>query len=235
MLDNYSRAGKETGYWGRRFLAEIKRKGGLAVAKRMLKPSQSDTITGGWQALIDANLMQLSVENSALKPEFHDLFSKAELSEAQRRISLLPDYLRPQIVAPEKVFPDEISDEAEYPEGAKKQVVVNAYERNPKAREACIAKFGPDCSVCGMSFLERYGELAKDFIHVHHKKPLGARRGEYKLNPRLDLIPVCPNCHAVLHMSNPPMGVEELKMIYQNRNKSANNEKNGINLIEIPK
>ena len=97
-------------------------------------------------------------------------------------------------------------------------MVVNAYERNPQARNACLAKFGTLCSVCGMNFKDRYGEMAKDFIHVHHKKPVAARRGEYKLKPKQDLIPVCPNCHAVLHMYNPPMGVEDLKAIYLERN-----------------
>lgn len=225
LLDNYNCIGKETGYWGRRFLAEIKRKGGLATVKRMLKPNRSNTITAGWQALIDASQTQLSVENSALKPKFRGLFTKAELAEARRRLSLLLPYRSPRVVPPEKVFPDEIPGSANFVEGAKKQVMVNAYERNPKARAACIAKFGRSCSVCGMSFEERYGKFAKLFIHVHHKKPLAARRREYKLNPRLDLIPVCPNCHAVLHMSNPPMGVEELKTIYQSLHEFEQGEK----------
>jgi len=69
-----------------------------------------------------------------------------------------------------------------------------------------------------MSFEEQYGDIGKGFIHVHHKKPLAAIRSEYSINPKIDLIPVCPNCHAMLHSSNPPLSVEKLKMIYESRN-----------------
>ncbi len=64
-----------------------------------------------------------------------------------------------------------------------------------------------------MSFQERYGEIGRGFIHVHHRKPLALRRAEYKLRPTIDLVPVCPNCHAMLHTKTPPLGVDELREI----------------------
>jgi hypothetical protein len=42
MIEMYKRAGRETGYWGNRFLQSIKRNRGLATAKRMLKPLRSE-------------------------------------------------------------------------------------------------------------------------------------------------------------------------------------------------
>ncbi|WP_434953186.1 HNH endonuclease [Shewanella sp. HL-SH4] len=47
--------------------------------------------------------------------------------------------------------------------------LINAYERNPKARTACIAKLGAIFLVCGFDFEKTYGEIGKGFIHVHHK------------------------------------------------------------------
>jgi 5-methylcytosine-specific restriction protein A len=64
-----------------------------------------------------------------------------------------------------------------------------------------------------MSFKKTYGEIGKNFIHVHHIKPLAGVAGEYKLDPFKDLVPVCPNCHAMLHTYNPPLSVQELKNI----------------------
>ncbi len=61
-----------------------------------------------------------------------------------------------------------------------------------------------------MSFEEQYGPIGKGFIHVHHRKPL-AHREVYRLDPINDLIPVCPNCHSMLHSSEPLLSVEELK------------------------
>ncbi|WP_429747529.1 HNH endonuclease [Vibrio clamense] len=100
-----------------------------------------------------------------------------------------------------------------FTEGAKKQVTVNSYERCPKARQACLDKHGYSCKVCGFSFLEVYGEIGKGFIHVHHIKPLAGISENYEVKPTKDLVPVCPNCHAMLHTKSPPLSIDELKSI----------------------
>ncbi len=56
-----------------------------------------------------------------------------------------------------------------------------------------------------------YGDIARGFIHVHHLVPLSHRKRSYAINPKLDLIPLCPNCHAVTHLANPPLTLEQLK------------------------
>ena len=84
-------------------------------------------------------------------------------------------------------------------EGAKKQVLVNKYERSAEARKKCIEYHGCRCTVCCMDFGETYGEVGQGFIHVHHIVPLNEINQEYKVNYKTDLIPVCPNCHAMLH------------------------------------
>ncbi len=89
----------------------------------------------------------------------------------------------------------------EIPEGAKTRVMVNRYERDPDARERCLDHFGHECQVCRLRFEDRYGEIGRDFIHVHHKTPLSeiADHESHTVNPVEDLVPVCPNCHAMLH------------------------------------
>jgi 5-methylcytosine-specific restriction enzyme A len=70
------------------------------------------------------------------------------------------------------------------PEGAKKQITVNAYERNLKARELCIQNYEYKCSVCEFDFEEVYGEIGRGYIHVHHLKLLS----EIKKNMKLILL-----------------------------------------------
>lgn len=68
-----------------------------------------------------------------------------------------------------------------------------------------------------MSFEFVYGFFAKDFIHVHHIKPLHEISESYEVNPETDLIPVCPNCHAMLHKKDDndlPMTVDQLKKLF---------------------
>ena len=107
-------------------------------------------------------------------------------------------------------FPEEIVSENEYFEGIKKQVTVNAYERNFKARAKCIEHHGLDCKVCGFNFVQAYGDIGKNYIHVHHVKPLSDIKESYQVDPVTDLVPVCPNCHAMLHRKNPAYTILDL-------------------------
>lgn len=218
LLDNYKRAGQETGYWGRYFLREVRKKGGLATAKRLLKPGRQTEVAAGLQALIDAGRTDLSVEAVALEPRFRSLFTADELAEARRRLDGLPAFTRREPIPPDSNFSGDLTDDAEFSEGALRRVTVNAYERDPAARAACITRHGARCAVCGMSFEERYGSIGRGFIHVHHKKPLALRRRKYRPRASTDLVPVCPNCHAMLHTQSPPLGIDELRDVIQKHN-----------------
>ena len=103
----------------------------------------------------------------------------------------------------------------EYQEGAVRQVLVNVYERDRAARQACISHHGVACGVCGLRFSQRYGALGAGFIHVHHIVPLSDIGPDAKLDPIRDLRPVCPNCHAMLHRQRPPLSIEDLREIIQ--------------------
>ncbi len=110
---------------------------------------------------------------------------------------------------------DEIEDNKDYFEGALKRVYVNKYERDHDARMKCIEAHGYKCSVCGMDFEKLYGELGRGFIHVHHIVPISTIGEEYKIDPVKDMVPVCPNCHAMLHRGKDGqvLSVDELKRI----------------------
>lgn len=107
-----------------------------------------------------------------------------------------------------------------FSEGIKKTVVVNSYERNSKARKACIEYWKPICSVCEFDFEKVYGELGKGFIHVHHLTQISEIGAEYIVDPINDLRPVCPNCHVMIHRTTPPLSIKELKSIIKNNNYS---------------
>lgn len=108
-------------------------------------------------------------------------------------------------------FAEEVPEGSIVFEGMKKTITVNKYERDAKARETCISHWGSRCVVCNFSFEDKFGNLGKGFIHVHHLRPLGEAREGYMLNPLEDLRPVCPNCHAMLHRRDPVYSIEEIK------------------------
>ena len=80
-------------------------------------------------------------------------------------------------------------------------------------RTQCLDHFGYDCQICNFSFSECYGELGEEFCHVHHIEPLSQTGGEGNLDPIKDLIPVCPNCHAMLHRKTETITPDELREI----------------------
>ena len=96
-------------------------------------------------------------------------------------------------------------------EGGSNKVVVNRYERNPVNRELCLSANGYNCMICGFDFQAKYGSIGEHFIHVHHIVPVSEMKTEYLINPVKDLIPVCPNCHAMLHRVSPPLTPDELR------------------------
>lgn len=114
----------------------------------------------------------------------------------------------------ETIFPDEISDAKKiYTEGAVKTVLVNKYERDPKARQACIEKHGASCKACGFDFGAIYGPIGKNYIHVHHLVPIKNIRDSYIVDPINDLIPLCANCHSMVHQKDPPLSIEDLNIL----------------------
>ena len=102
-----------------------------------------------------------------------------------------------------------------FPVNAVTKIYVNKYERNPLARRICIEHYGAVCSVCGFNFEQKYGEIGKGFIHVHHIIQMSELQKGYQLDPIKDLMPVCPNCHAILHRKNPILKISELKDLIQ--------------------
>lgn len=107
-------------------------------------------------------------------------------------------------------------------EGVLVKVMANKYERNQKARKECVAKKGYKCLVCGCDFEMAYGEIGKGFIHVHHVVPISSIGQEYELNVDTDLVPVCPNCHYMMHRKDPPYTVEEMKEIMLSQPSAVN-------------
>lgn len=105
-------------------------------------------------------------------------------------------------------------------EGDCVQVLVNKYERSSIARKKCIEHHGLTCKICGMNFEQKYGEIGEGFIHIHHIKPLNQIGKSYVVDYKNDLIPVCPNCHAMLHrkLNNEYLSIEDLKMKVEIKN-----------------
>jgi predicted HNH restriction endonuclease len=107
---------------------------------------------------------------------------------------------------------EEVPAGSTYGEGSVERILINRYERDPRAREDCIKHYGAKCVLCGFDFVTVYGEvMARRGINVHHLNQLSSVGADYQVDPIQDLRPVCPNCHAVLHRREPPHSLEDVR------------------------
>jgi hypothetical protein len=168
----------------------------FAKSRILLERPISALIVRSWQLKLQRNVVDLSARSSELQ-------------------SLLPWHQSTFS------FPEEIAETATYIEGSAKQVLVNRYERDPKARQACIERFGPTCAACGFDFGATYGKIVAGLIHVHHLRPLATLGTGYVVDPVIDLRPICPNCHSVIHRREPPFSIEEVRSLIRDAAESA--------------
>jgi 5-methylcytosine-specific restriction protein A len=103
-------------------------------------------------------------------------------------------------------------------EGAQKIRKQKSYVRHDNNRKRAIALHGTTCVICGFNFEDAYGPLGLGFIEIHHKDALHAVGEEHAVDPATDLVPVCPNCHRMIHRNrSEPKTIEQMIAIVQSR------------------
>lgn len=108
--------------------------------------------------------------------------------------------------APSTVLGDLDTQSAEVPdgnsatEGGRKVRLRAEAERSPGLRARALSIHGYACMVCGFDFGEVYGEWGRQYAEVHHVEPLGTDPDRVReVDPKVDLVVVCANCHRMLH------------------------------------
>lgn len=150
---------------------------------------------------IKASVLPIITEN-----EEHPNYRKLALFWGTRMTGLALSLLKL-----EKLDENENAEIKGFEEGNKIRALTNKYERNSVNREICLSHYGYNCAVCGINFEKFYGPVGKKFIHVHHVIPVSEMGEHFIVDPLNDLVPVCPNCHSMMHRADPPYTVEELK------------------------
>lgn len=112
----------------------------------------------------------------------------------------------------------------EFAEGQRGRRESSFFNRNPALRTAAIARHGVVCKACGFDFERVYGELGAGFVEMHHINPLAERSdgvlGQVQMTRVEDVVPVCANCHRVIHRRRPALTVEEVRTVYEARRKT---------------
>jgi 5-methylcytosine-specific restriction protein A len=106
---------------------------------------------------------------------------------------------------------EDVEADASALEGTVVEAVSRRYERKPVNREICLSVRGRRCYCCNLDFREAYGDIADGFIEVHHTKPVSEMGPNYLINPITELVPICSNCHSVVHLSRPAASIDYIR------------------------
>ena len=125
--------------------------------------------------------------------------TKQEPKEMNQTISQLKE---PEVTV-------EVKEEAPHQE----EVIAQKEESlpvNEKIKKECIDYYGAICDICGFDFGYTYGEAYEGCIEVHNVHGLEEEITE-NTHPTEDLIPICCNCHRIIHSQTPPISVEQMR------------------------
>lgn len=152
-------------------------------------------------------VLQKALQSLSLHIDYYEGISG---NNVKKRKEILNEFLEKYGKSIDDYFGED-ETEIKLTEGSVKIVKMNIYERNSYARKKCIEYHGCKCAVCNFDFQQIYGDMGSGFIHVHHLLEISEIKKEYEVNYKTDLIPICPNCHAMMHKRKPAYTVEELK------------------------
>ncbi len=108
------------------------------------------------------------------------------------------------------IYPDDIGNEELF-EGVKNKLWSIHTKEILKQENSVLKSMDINVQFVNLILKNSMEKIGKNFIHIHHLKPLHEIDEEYKINPIQDLRPVCPNCHAMLHKKSPAYRIEEVQ------------------------
>lgn len=210
----FPNTGREDGMWktGDHVMFEVHNQVDSLVIECVLHISNLSMDLAG----LAASLMKsLKIEN----PQQNTVLKSWDFAQSTANLlfSDFDDFLDKELSLFEKELAEKVKAKEPrevFSEGEKEQNISMKYERNAKARAACIAAHGTACAVCGIDFAEVYGPEFAGKIEVHHIVPLSEIGEKYVVDPVKDLVPLCPNCHTAIHSKKGgTYTVEELKRL----------------------
>lgn len=201
--------------------------GGKILGKSWEKNQNGHLNKGYGQSIKHINLIKYSDFDLLTFPQFAKRDQDVNIMTDTRRISIgkiIPVlerrfvfetedgwYSTPAPMPPASSYETLIKQTFE--EGEKASIIARRVERNSKARQACLAHHGCACKVCGLLMSDFYGPVGKDVIEVHHIHELALCDGTRMVDPKKDLVPVCPNCHTILHRKRPAYPLDQVRLM----------------------
>ncbi|WP_170291562.1 EVE domain-containing protein [Heliobacterium mobile] len=179
-------------------------------------PPKADEVQGAKLLVKEVRLLHGMIRRTDLEKDEHlkGLRILKMRNETNYRLNDTEAMLLKQLWEIEATPEEEDEEEKTFPEG---KVYYRLHKKRERSRTLVnqkkeqVKREGEKliCQVCTFDFEKTYGVIGKDFIEVHHTKPIS----EMKENDETsldDLAVVCSNCHRMLHRRRPWLTTEQL-------------------------
>jgi hypothetical protein len=131
-------------------------------------------------------------------------------------LSLIP--LKETPLAASEADTSDAGSDAYAMEGRKYQGIYTRYERSRSNRAIAIVVHGTKCAVCQFNFEIAFGDIGAGYVEIHHKTPVHLMLEERVVDPVEELVPLCSNCHRMVHTQDPPIPISDLRdLVHQRR------------------
>ena len=167
---------------------------------------------------LDRNQISIKVFNRGQEVTSADVVFDGTFEIHGRAVSPEPDVAAGQVLSTIiSVFSfmagEELdSEHAAYKvEGTSKEVLSRKYERSRFNRNIALQIHGSNCKGCNFNFRDFYGDVGEGVIEVHHLTPVHLMEEARVVDPRTELVPLCSNCHSIVHRTDPPFTLSELR------------------------
>jgi predicted HNH restriction endonuclease len=215
------------------------------TAEQVLPLTLNEHFGSGYTTIYDLQ-DENEIESLRKKIKAHPVLKNIDRREEPRYTEVLKWYrlfvkslqkeTAPVLVPGEEEFPTKVADNPEPPvahndadyapdaEGLEHQYNLTKKERNPELRRKCIEYYKHlwggriHCICCGFDFGKAYGDIGEGYIEIHHVNPHHTFEGVHMVDPAHDLIPLCSNCHSMIHRvkgQGECMTLKELKEHYK--------------------
>lgn len=162
--------------------------------------------------LFESIMASSEPEKKEERPQEEQLFEEASSSIVQSTKSHAEDV--EEVISEEEtlnsveILEEVIHEICEHTQSNKEKLDSDYKE---KLKKECIDYYGAICDICGFDFGYTYGEAYEQCIDVHNQKSVQGEEILPTTHPTEDLIPICHNCHHVIHSVVPAISVDKMR------------------------
>ena len=186
----------------------------LDLSEKVLKTAEEDSASD-FDRLFESIMMPKVKGNTVEMPEVSTqkeapMQEEKEVQIEESHLVSKEEYV-PQIIESMMNLVEVAKEEVSTEMSEAKEIVPNQEKTLAEIKAECISYYGAICDICGFDYGYTYGDAYEMDIEVHNLKGIVGEEVLPDTHPIEDLIPICHNCHHMLHSHPTELTVDKMR------------------------